>query len=292
MAVLDDAELLAQLARRIEEKNEALRQLQAATRNLGVVNRRLLESEQVKGRFLANVRNEINNPLAAIAGIARALEAGAAADPAEAAALAATVLREAVSLDFQLRNIFAAAEIEAGETAPVIAHVDARRLVAESVEALAPLAAARRVALRLAWEARGDGPFRTDAGKLQLIVANLVSNAVKFSPEGGEVTVDGSCADGGVAVSVRDCGAGIPPADQHRIFERFLQLEAARAAGCGGQGLGLSVVRALVELLGGSVGIESAPGAGSTFTVHVPEAGEAAAAWAEGGALHFGDERF
>ncbi|HEY5998057.1 MAG TPA: HAMP domain-containing sensor histidine kinase [bacterium] len=292
MKELEDGELLAQLARRIEDKNDALQALQVTTRKLGELNQRLLESEQLKGRFLSNIRNEINNPLAAIQAIARELGAGAAADPAEAAALAATILRESLSLDFQLHNIFVAAELEAGETALVVAHLDARRLVEETVASFQPLAGARRVALAFSWDEAGCSPFRSDAAKLQIIVANLVSNAVKFSHEGGEVTVSGSCVGGELAVSVRDRGIGIAASEQHRIFERFLQLEEARAAGCGGNGLGLSVVRALVELLGGGVAIESAPGEGSTFTVRIPEAAQEAAAWADGGTLYFGEERF
>lgn len=273
MQHLSDEELLKELAARIDEKNRALFDVRMTTRRLEEVNRRLVESETLKGRFLSNIRNEINNPLAVISAMAGEISAGIARDPAECRALSAAIQGEAFALDFQLRNIFCAAEIEAGEALPIAAQVDVRALVEAVVSSFAPLAAAQGQALRTDWSQEPGVPplFATDPAKLQLIVANLLSNAVKFGGTGAAVQVTVHHGAGEMRLSVEDRGIGIDPADHAAIFERFRQLEAGLAKGYAGHGLGLSIVKALLELLGGSISVDSAAGRGSRFTALIPE---------------------
>jgi signal transduction histidine kinase len=145
-------------------------------------------------------------------------------------------------------------------------------ILAEAVEALRPLAQSRSLTL----SAAGDGPslprVLADRARVIQVLANLVSNAVKFTPEGGSITL--SARDGGaqrpgtVVVSVRDTGCGVAPGDQERIFEKF-----AQAAGQGrreGVGLGLSIVKELVTRHRGELWLESEPGKGSTFSFSLP----------------------
>ena len=270
---LSDEELLKELSDRIDEKNSALFDLRMTTKRLEDVNRRLVESEALKGHFLSNIRNEINNPLAVIIATASEIASGHGRDPAACSALGDAIRGEAFNLDFQLRNIFCAAEIEAGEALPTPAQVDLRALVEGTVSSFAPLAAAKGLELRTRWEGDpGPGqPFVTDPAKLQLILANLLSNAVKFGGEGGAVRVKVARDAAGLRLSVEDQGIGIDPADQDVIFERFHQLEGGTAKGYPGHGLGLSVARALAELLGGTITVDSAAGRGSCFTARVPE---------------------
>jgi signal transduction histidine kinase len=243
------------------------------TRRLEDVNRRLVESEALKGHFLSNIRNEINNPLAAIIAMAGEISAGIARDPAECRALAAAIQGEAFSLDFQMRNIFCAAEIEAGEAIPTTAQVDVRALVDTTVSSFGPLAAASGLVVQTLWDEQpGSGAlFATDPAKLALILANLLSNAIKFGGGGGVVLVTVHRGAGELKLGVEDRGIGIAPQDHGAIFERFRQLEGGLAKGYAGHGLGLSIVKALVELLGGTVTVESAVGAGSRFTAQIPE---------------------
>jgi two-component system sensor histidine kinase SenX3 len=111
-----------------------------------------------------------------------------------------------------------------------------------------------------------------DEDAMTLVLLNLVDNAVKYAGEGGEVAVRLSRAPGGVALSVRDRGPGISVDDQQRIFERFYRANAARVRNVRGSGIGLSLVKHIVEAHGGRVELASAPGKGATFTVFVPSA--------------------
>lgn len=279
MSRLSDEDLLKELADRIDDKNRALFDLGMTTRRLEEVNRRLIESEALKGHFLSNIRNEINNPLAAILAMAGEIAGGIARDPADCRTLAAAIQGEAFSLDFQLRNIFRAAEIEAGDALPMVARVDLRAVVDATVAAFAPQAAGKALRVRTDWEiAPGlDADFSTDPAMLQQILANLLSNAVKFSDGGGRVRVEVRRGPDELSLSVEDGGIGIDPADHDAIFERFRQLESGLAKGYSGQGLGLSVVKGLVEVLGGRIETDSAVGRGSRFTASIPETRSAGA---------------
>ena len=273
MHQLSDEDLLQELAGRVEEKNRALFDLGMTTKRLEDVNRRLVESEALKGHFLSNIRNEINNPLAVIIAMAGEISAGIARDPAECRTLSAAIQSEAFALDFQMRNIFCAAEIEAGEAIPTAAQVDLRALVEATVSSFGPLAAAQGLELRTGWEEEpGVKPFfSTDPAKLQLILANLLSNAVKFSGNGGAVKVTVHRGADALRLSVEDRGIGIDAADHAVIFERFRQLEGGLVKGYAGHGLGLSIVKALLELLGGTITVDSAAGRGSCFSALIPE---------------------
>jgi signal transduction histidine kinase len=112
---------------------------------------------------------------------------------------------------------------------------------------------------------QGDGP------RLRQVVRNLISNAIKFTPAGGHVTLSATVEDGWLAVRVRDTGVGISPEHQERIFDRFYQVDAVDTHGrFQGQGLGLAIVRIITEGHGGTVTVESTPGQGSAFIVRLP----------------------
>ncbi|MHB8835678.1 MAG: sensor histidine kinase [Candidatus Methylomirabilia bacterium] len=270
---LGDEDLLKELTNRIEEKNRALFDLRMATKRLEEVNRRLVESEALKGQFLSNIRNEINNPLAVIIAMAGEISAGIVRDQAECRALSAAIQGEAFNLDFQMRNIFCAAEIEAGEALTTAAQVDLRPLVEATVSSFGPLAAARGVELRTSWEEDpGVAPlFTTDPAKVQLILANLLSNALKFGGGSAAVQVVVQRGADELRLSVEDRGIGIDAADHAAIFERFRQLEGGLVKAYAGHGLGLSIVKALLELLGGTITVDSGLGRGSCFTALIPE---------------------
>jgi signal transduction histidine kinase len=110
----------------------------------------------------------------------------------------------------------------------------------------------------------GDGAW------IKRLVLNLLDNAIKFTSSGGRVVVEVAREDGWARVSVRDTGIGIPAAAQSRIFERFFRADPARSSGVDGVGLGLSLARWIVERHHGRIGVESRPGEGATFTVHLP----------------------
>jgi signal transduction histidine kinase len=114
------------------------------------------------------------------------------------------------------------------------------------------------------------GEIRADERKVKQIVLNLLSNAVKFTPDGGRVEVDAHMNDKAVEVSVTDTGVGIAPGDQEAVFEEFRQVGRKYTSKQEGTGLGLALTRRFVELHGGKIWLESAPGKGSTFTFTLP----------------------
>lgn len=249
----------AQLTRSLEETQEL-------NRTLVELNERLRASEELKGRFLALMRNEINDPLAAI--LAAGRELGDPRLPADrVASLLEIINAEALGLDFRLRNIFCAAELEAGDACPVPACVALGTVFQDVLDSFASGARAQGVELRL--EAP-EGEFLGDAEMLRTIVANLVSNGLKFNHSGGSVTLKAGVDPDGLHIEVEDTGTGIRPEEQGRVFERFHQGEEGLTRGFRGQGLGLSVVQALVELLGGELSLESEEGRGTTVRCRIP----------------------
>ena len=111
---------------------------------------------------------------------------------------------------------------------------------------------------------------RGDEDKLRQVLVNLVENAIKYSPGGGNVVVSLDVDNGNGRIVVRDPGIGIAHADQQRIFEKFTRLDPGLSRGVGGTGLGLYITRELIARMGGTISVESAPGSGSTFTVELP----------------------
>jgi len=276
MSERTDSDIIEEVKNRFEEKNKALFDLRMMTRKLEEVNRKLLESEALKSDFLSNIRNEINNPLTSILVMSNNMASMKAPGCEECASMGCIIYAEAFNLDFQLRNIFAAAEIEAGEASPFISNVDIHRFILDLIDSYKHVADKKLVAITFDQTGESMSPtaafFKTDPSKLQLIVSNLLSNAIKYSREGGSVTVKAWKHNEQLNIAVEDSGIGIDESDRQAIFERFRQLDTGTTKCYLGQGLGLSVAKALVELLDGTISVASIGEKGSIFTVVIPEA--------------------
>lgn len=260
----------AALARSQEELQSALRSADQLNRMLFESNERLRLSEQRKSHFISNIRSEFNNPLTGIIALADQL-AGGVHDPGQVRALALPLRNEALDLDFQIHNIVCAAELEAGELSPSPSRVEVEALLEDVVANRSHQAEARAVTVvPLVLAPGGIPPIGLDGAKLHLILVNLLANAIAFSPEGGSVEASLRLAPDGLLIVVRDHGPGIPLDQQRAIFEHFRQLEEGSTRSHRGHGLGLSVVRALAELLDGWVKVDSSPGMGATFSCFLP----------------------
>lgn len=257
------------LERQNEELQRSLDEMALLNRKLIEMNEKLRESEELKGQFLSNMRNEINNPLSTILAFGVDLERGTV-PPERSPSVGSLIAAEASGLDFQLRNVFCAAELEAGEATPSITRVDAGSVIHDVLDSLRHAAGQRSIRFELEIPEPGRSWFRTDAEKLRIIAANLISNAVKFSPDAGTVRIQLQVDEEALRLSVKDEGIGIRPQDQALIFERFRQLENGVSRAHMGQGLGLSVVKALLDLLEGSISVSSVPGEGALFTCSWP----------------------
>lgn len=271
MEMTDDA-LIAILSRRFAQSRKAFSDLSVVNRKLLEMNEKLEKSETLKSNFLSNIRNEINNPLNSIMGLSRQL-AMLGAENEQIAALAAMIGSEATTLDFQLRNIFMAAELEAGEITPHCSRINLSSLLSEVISSFQSTASKKYVQLQINDNVLHDDCNETiiDCEYLQVILSNILANAIEYSHPGGTVEVSARLEDdGNIHVSVRDHGIGIAPEDQQRIFDRFVQLESGTTRSHLGHGLGLSITKALVDLMRGSIQVQSSSETGTLFSVILP----------------------
>lgn len=267
MSQLHDEELIAALRERFAANRQAIEELRYLTEKLEATNRCLQESEALKGHFLSNIRNEINNPLAAIMGFAYQLMDGTRSGE-QSALNGRLIYDEACELNFQLENVFTAAGLEAGREMPAPVLTDVGVILVEVLERLEHRRFEKEIAVRCGVAA--PLPFAADPRFLRIILRNLVANALEFSPPKGVVTIDVTADEWHLRVAVEDEGPGIDVADHETVFARFRQLEQGRCKSHRGLGLGLSICRALAELAGGEIGVESALGTGSMFTLVLP----------------------
>jgi signal transduction histidine kinase/CheY-like chemotaxis protein len=253
-----DAELRriqAELEQRVEERTGLLREAEDANR--------------LKDQFLATLSHELRTPLNAIVGWTTLLMNGNLQP--DAAARAVTVIdRNARAQTKLIEDVLDVSRIVSGKLRLNVHALDLTAVVKAAAESVSHAAAAKRIRMKLLLEA-GMGPVSGDFDRLQQVVWNLLSNAIKFTPAGGAVSVRVEEGDGNVSVVVRDDGVGIAPEFLPHVFERFRQADASTTRAHGGLGLGLAIVRHLVELHGGTARVDSeGPGRGSTFTVALP----------------------
>jgi two-component system phosphate regulon sensor histidine kinase PhoR len=237
--------------------------------------------ERVRRDFVANIGHELRTPLSSIKLLAETLSSGSVEDAPTMREFAGQIEREADHLAQLVDEILDLSMIESGETELSLESVDPDEVVADAAARIGPVAARRSIRVRrLAPESPHETRVVADRARLGQALLNLAHNAVKYSHPDGEVRIGWEPRGGVVRFTVSDDGIGIPEAHQARIFERFYKVDRSRARDnadgegrLGGAGLGLAIVRHLAEAHGGSVGLESEPGRGSTFWVEVPASG-------------------
>jgi PAS domain S-box-containing protein len=230
------------------------------------------QASRIKDEFLATVSHELRTPLNAILGWARLLRAGAL-DEARIAVALETIERNAKAQARLIEDLLDVSRIVSGKLRLLVAPVDLLGVVDAALEAVEPAATSKGVRVRSELDA-STGAVSGDATRLQQVVWNLLSNAVKFTPSGGEVLVRLSAVDSDARIEVSDTGEGMAPEFLRHAFEPFRQEDSSISRHHGGLGLGLAIVRNLVEMHGGTVHAESAgENAGSTFTIRLPLVG-------------------
>jgi signal transduction histidine kinase len=265
-AQLDLAELQRIESQRLRESNE---RLGAA---LEGEQRAREESEQanyLKDQFLMTVSHELRTPLTAIYGWARVLSAGALPPDHRERAIEAVERNARVQAKL-IDDLLDVSRAISGKLRIEARPIPVGEILAAATDTLTPAIRAKRIDFRT--DLPPDlGLVFADPDRLQQITWNLLSNAVKFTPEGGVVTLEARRSGDQIAIAVRDSGVGIAPEFLPHVFERFCQEDAGTRRQFGGLGLGLSIVRHLVELHGGTVSAESSgPGTGATFTILLP----------------------
>jgi signal transduction histidine kinase/ActR/RegA family two-component response regulator len=226
-------------------------------------------ANRAKEEFLATVSHELRTPLNAIMGWVQILKSEKAKHESAGHALE-TIERNAKAQKKLIDDILDASRIITGKLRLDIRPLDLAAVIAETVETVRPAAAAKSITLDLALDA-GAGWITGDPNRLQQIVWNLLSNAIKFTPEHGRVAVRLQRVDSKVEVTISDTGPGISAEFLPHVFDRFRQANSTTTRRHGGLGLGLAIVRHLVELHGGTVLADSpGEGRGATFTVRLP----------------------
>ena len=227
----------------------------------------LMRALQVKDEFVASVSHELRTPLTAVLGYLELLLDKFGLDP-EIAEQLAVVERNARRLETLVADLLHVAQAREGGLTLQRDDVDVAGLLREAVEAARPGAVAGGV--RLEVEAPDRLVAHVDGQRLRQVVDNLLSNGIKYTQPGGEVRAVLEQAGEDVRLRVADTGIGIAPGEVERVFARFYRGDEARRRQIPGNGLGLNIVSAIVEAHGGTLGLDSEPGVGSTFRVTLP----------------------
>jgi signal transduction histidine kinase len=231
--------------------------------------------EQMKSDFVSAVSHELRTPLTSIYGFAETLlRADVAFEEDERRTFLGYIASEAERLTKIVDSLLNVARLDTGDLVVTLAPTDVRLIVAEVISTAKDSSETNggRFVIDLP-----DEPLAANADreKLRQVLSQLVDNAVKYSPEGGTVTISGRYGDGEVELAVTDQGLGIPHAEQERIFRKFYRGEAASTEGRhGGTGLGLFIAQGLVTAMGGNISVSSTEGEGSSFAVALPIASE------------------
>ncbi len=245
-------------------------EVQTVARAFNHMTRQVKASQQAQRDFVANVSHDLRTPLTSIQGFSQAILDGTAASPEGAHHAASVINDEAARLTRMVEALLDLARIESGEW----------RMERQVIN---PAAILRAVGERFTLRTQEQGIMLRvqtpdlpntvgDGDRLAQVFTNLIDNALKHTPAGGTVTLDGRRADGGIELVVSDNGEGIPPEDLSRIFERFYQVDKSRRrdAGRKGAGLGLAISREIVQAHGGKIRAESVVGVGTRFVVWLP----------------------
>ena len=253
--------------KRAEEERERLLEREQAARAAAE------EASRLKDEFLATVSHELRTPLTPILGWARMLRDNALEEDVRSRALE-TIERSAHAQSQIINDLLDVSRIIAGKLRLDIRHVELAAVVEMAVETVRAAAEAKAIEIRTTFDPSA-GVIPGDPNRLQQVVWNLLTNAVKFTPRGGRVEVRLARADSHVELTVSDTGQGITPDFLPYVFDRFRQADGSSTRAHGGLGLGLAIVRHLVELHGGTVGVDSpGEGLGTTFRVRLPQSAD------------------
>ena len=225
--------------------------------------------ENVRRDFVSNVSHELKTPLTIIQTATETLLDGAIADPQYAERFLSRIDEQGKRLHELIVDLLQLARIESGDVAFELSSVPVRPVVESLVDEFSSLAIAREVAVEVE-AAEEDLSVEADSEALRTIVENLLSNALKYTPAGGHVTISWERDQAHAIIRVRDTGVGISTEHQTRIFERFYRVDRARTRAVGSTGLGLSIVKHLAGVFSASVSVQSEVGKGSVFTLRIP----------------------
>ncbi len=257
------------LTQDITDRRQAEREREELLRNAEAARAEAERTSKAMGEFLASISHELRTPLGAILGWAHMLER-ANPDPSSLKQALGAITRNAKVQVQLIEDLLDLNRIETGQLRLDVQPLEPAGVIAKAIDAVLPAATTKHIEIRTVLDPRA-GIVSADPERLQQIVWNLLTNAVKFTPPDGKVVVAVTALPGQVEISVSDTGQGIDAAFLARMFDRFQQQDASTTRRHGGLGIGLSIARQLTQLHGGSMRAESpGPGRGATFRVALP----------------------
>ncbi|GAB3652335.1 hypothetical protein GCM10027596_01380 [Nocardioides korecus] len=266
----------------VTEREAARESLEMSLAHEREARERVTELERIKGNFVATVSHELRTPITSIVGYTEVLEDGMVGDlSGEQLSVVGKIDRNGRRLLNLVEDLLTLSEVESSRLTIEPEPLDLRQVVERARRSLTPTLAGRRLALALDLPGEPAQQYG-DPKHLERMVRGLLSNAVKFTPDGGAIEVVVRSFPGGSELVVRDTGVGISPGETQEVFERFAKTRQATADESQGTGLGLTIIRAIVSLHGGEVSIDSTLDRGTTVTVLLPRA----RSLADLGALH------
>lgn len=223
--------------------------------------------EVTRREFISNASHELRTPIASIKATLETLQRGAISDPEARTDFMRRMEADIERMDYLVREMLELSRLESGHTPFHLAPVDPVSLIEAAARRFSPLMEER--GLSIAVDIGRPLPLvNADREQMERVLSNLVSNAMKFTPEKGRITLTARREDGNVCIAIRDTGAGIAAEHLQHIFERFYKADEARSGG--GTGLGLAIAKHIIQAHGGTITASSTPGAGSEFTVTLP----------------------
>lgn len=272
---LTDHQLIVELKDRLEKSNRKIREFKLLNDEIKNVNKKLQESEALKSHFLSNITNEIINPFTSIMGLSEHLTKIKKGDWEKAFLFSEMIYKEAFEMNFQMKNIFSAAKIEAGEFAPQISNVKVVDLVNNCLNLYKKMADKKNIKLKfynnLDISHDRDFVFKTDPDKFNIILSNLVNNSIRFSEDEKDVEITLELEDENILIlKVKDNGIGINEEHKEKIFNRFFRLDNSINSINQGLGLGLTVTKEILEMFEGEIEIKDVD-KGAEFIVRIPE---------------------
>jgi len=289
-------EILSEIKKRL--LNNEVHQQQIRDLNLVIndLTKKLNESESLKTHFISNISNELMNPFTSVLALSENILEVEKENWKKVFHMVSLIHTEVFNLDFQLKNIFMAAKLEAGEVVPEISQVNIDKLIESNINMFRYEARRKHLQIEYIRESGSIYPelyFKSDAQKIHLVLCNLLSNAIKFSYNEGKIFLKALKAGKNLTVVVQDFGQGISKANEQIIFDRFKRADSGINSINRGHGLGLSIVKAIVDMLNGKINFESEVGRGTTFKLNITESEqETAGISTNPDELFFKEERF
>lgn len=277
MHKISDSELLEELKRRFDENKKVVHDLQVLTKKLERMNSKLIESESMKSNFISNIKNELNNPITSVLLMAQELALNVNnMDPKMISSVSENLYIELLTIDFNLRNIFIAAEIESGDIKLDITKVNLNHFISNSLSELNYLLKRKNIIIETGWighdYSQEDVYFKTDAEKLKLVLTNILWNSVEYSQKNSKIVFNISFVDNILNFWIKDFGFHMSTDDLDTIFGEFKHISVDLTKKDRGKSLSLNVSKALIELLNGNISVKTnEDNVGCTFTLMVPE---------------------